>query len=84
MSYTIKYNGSTSHLAGIDERTQGSEFNYAVSACSALSRSARFCNGKSFDDLSEALKGLRSNAAAGRRKVCKNCESAAEAAIADN
>jgi hypothetical protein len=74
MSYTVKYNRSTSHLAGVTERTMGSEFNYAVSACSALSRSVRFCTGESVEDPSEALQALRLNAKAYGRKICKNCE----------
>jgi hypothetical protein len=77
-SYTIKYNRTTNHIAGITERSKGSELDYARSACPSLSRSVRFALGKSTDDLAEALKSART---AGGRKICGHCESAAEAEL---
>ncbi len=81
--YQILYNASTNHISGIAERTHGTDFDYPVSACSALSRGAiRMSGGKRFEDLGEALKGARDSSAATGRKLCRNCEKAAEAVIA--
>jgi hypothetical protein len=77
-TYTIVYNRTSNHIKGIDERLTTSEFNYSVSACSALSRSgARFATGKSFTDLATALDAARLNAKVGGRHMCKKCETAA-------
>jgi hypothetical protein len=75
--YTVKYNRTTNHIAGIAERTKGSDFNYAVSACPVLSRSYNLANGKAYGSLAEALE----NARKGGRKLCKKCEAAAVAAL---
>lgn len=85
MTYTIKYNKSTNHIAGITERTTGSELSYAVSACPALSRSgSRMAVGPSFEDISDALSAARVSAKANRRNVCRTCEGAAESLRVDD
>lgn len=78
-NYGIRYNRATNHISGLCEASKGSEFNYAVSACGALSRSVNFAEGKCFEDASDALAEARK---AGGRKLCKNCEKAALAQIA--
>jgi hypothetical protein len=83
MLYTIRYNRNTNHIAGITERTKGSDFTYAQSACAALTRSGtRMATGKSSDDLAEILADARSSARATGRKLCTTCEKAAEMEIA--
>jgi len=84
-AYTIKYNGSTNHIDGIEIRTAstGSEnggvvATYSQSACGALTR-GRFATGRSFTDLTEALRIAR----LGRRKMCRTCEAAALAELAN-
>lgn len=81
IAFTIKYNRTSNHIANLDVRSASSEFNYAVSACPALSRSVRFCSGKSFDDVAAALEAARVNASANGRKMCQKCEAAAVAMI---
>jgi hypothetical protein len=79
MGYAIKYNRTTNHIAGIAERSKGSEFNYALSACPVLSRSYNLAtSGKEIEDLKEALETARKR---GGRKVCRKCEAAAVAAL---
>lgn len=84
MSYTIRYNGSTNHIAGIQARTHsnGQENGgvvgyYAQNACSALTR-GNLAQGKSYDTVAEALAFLN----ASHRKACAKCVAAAEAALA--
>lgn len=77
--YRIKNNRTTNHIGGIEERTIGSQFNYAVSACGSLSRSVNFETHSTHSDLAEALRVAR---IAGQRKLCKNCEKAALATLA--
>jgi hypothetical protein len=77
-TYTIKYNRTTNHIAGLDIRTAGSEMNYSQNACPTLTRSVNFAEGKTSTDLREILKSAKING----RKVCKHCEKAAEAMIA--
>lgn len=74
--YQIRYNRTTNHIEGIDERTAGSDLNYALSACPVLSRSYNLANGEGSDDLAEILASARQG-----RKLCKHCEKAAEAAL---
>lgn len=76
--FTIKANRTSLHIAGITERMKGSEFTYSVSACGALSRSVRFESLNTSDDLAEILAAARLKASISSRKLCKNCESAAE------
>lgn len=74
-AYTIRYNRTTNHIEGLEVRTAGSDTAWSMSACGALTR-GYLAVGKSFDTPEAAL------AAAGlSRKLCKNCKSAAEAAI---
>lgn len=76
-AYTIRYNRTTDHIEGISERSKGSQMNYALSACPALSRSgARFAVGKSSDDLAEIMKSFGKT-----RKACKKCLEAAQAVL---
>lgn len=78
--YTLKSNRTSIHIQGLTERSKGSEMNYAQSACASLTRSGhRMSAGASFDTPTEALKAARLRARASSRKVCKNCEAAAEA-----
>jgi hypothetical protein len=87
--FSIKYNRTTNHIAGIAERTvsnqsaenanrYGAVAYYAENACGSLTR-YRFADGASFESLAEALEAARK---AGGRKLCKTCEKAAEAALA--
>jgi hypothetical protein len=71
--YTIKYNRTTNHIAGIAERSNGSDLNYAQSACPVLTRSYNLATGKTFTSAAKALESARK----GGRKVCKHCEAAA-------
>lgn len=84
MGYQIRYNRTTNHIEGIPERTIGTGLTYATSACGALSRGAIRMGtvGPEHADLAVTLAAARSNAAASGRKLCRNCERAAEAAIA--
>lgn len=90
MSYTLKYNRSSYHIAGIDTRTHGlgrdtgngAVSYYAESSCPSLTR-GRFCDGPSFTDLAEAIAAAKVHANAYGMKFCKHCENAAEAAIED-
>jgi hypothetical protein len=82
-TYTIKYNAGTNHIEGVAIRTEstgtesgGVVADYSLSACGALTR-GRFATGRSFTDLTEALRIAR----LGRRKVCRTCEKAALAEI---
>jgi hypothetical protein len=87
--FSIKYNRTTNHIAGIAERTvsnqsaenanrYGAVAYYAENACGSLTR-YRFADGDSFESLADALEAARK---AGGRKLCKTCEKAAEAALA--
>jgi hypothetical protein len=87
--FSIKYNRTTNHIAGIAERTvsnqsaenanrYGAVAYYAENACGSLTR-YRFADGASFESLADALEAARK---AGGRKLCKTCEKAAEAALA--
>jgi hypothetical protein len=87
--FSIKYNRTTNHIAGIAERTvsnqsaenanrYGAVAYYAENACGTLTRS-RLADGRAYESLAEALDAAK---AAGGRKLCKNCLKAAEAALA--
>lgn len=76
--YKIKSNRTTNHIDGVDERTKGSALNYAVSPCSVLSRSVNLLSSKTYSSLREVLAAAR---IAGQRKLCRNCEKAALAAL---
>lgn len=86
MNYIIKYNRATNHIGGLDCATQGGGNDmgdhisyYAESACGSLSRSGhRMATGKGFENVEDALAAARIT---GGRKLCKNCEKAALAAI---
>jgi hypothetical protein len=82
MAYTLKYNRTGQHIAGIVERTKGTDLDYALSACPALSRSgSRMAQGKSYEDLKEALAAAELSAQVGNRKMCTKCRMAAETAL---
>jgi hypothetical protein len=74
LTYTIMYNRSTNHLAGVAIRSagDGSRPEDAFNACGALTR-GRFATGKSFTDLTEAFEALESSTRATGRKTCKAC-----------
>lgn len=74
--YQIRYNRTTTHIDGLTVRTQGSELNYSQNVCGALTRGG-MAVGKSFNTPAEALRAAK----ASNRKVCKNCQAAAEAMI---
>jgi hypothetical protein len=77
-TYTVLYNRATNHINGLDELAKGSELNYSLSACSAVTK-GYLAAGESFSTVAEAL----ANAVlAGGRRLCKNCEKAAKAALA--
>ena len=86
MGYQIRYTRTTNHIEGIPERTTGTgnQLTYATSACGALSRGAIRMGtvGPEHTGLAVTLAAARSIAAASGRKLCRNCERAAEAAIA--
>ncbi|QKY79579.1 hypothetical protein SEA_PHTOWN_96 [Streptomyces phage PHTowN] len=88
MSYSIRYNRATNHIAGIACKTTSNQTDedinrtgvvayYAENACGVLTR-GRLAQGASYDSLEEALKAARIT---GGRKVCKTCEKAALAAL---
>lgn len=82
MEITIRYTRSTVHLQGLAESSKGSGMDYAVSACSALSRSAsRMGTRTTHETVKDALKAAQDFAKAMNLKVCKNCLKAAEANI---
>ena len=91
MSYTIRYNRTTTHIEGCDAATQstgevrdGVVSYYAQSACGSLTRYGHSMGvGKSYEDAAEALEAGRANAAASGRKFCKKCELAAKWAVAN-
>ena len=82
--FSIRYNRATNHIAGIACKTEstgeekgGVVAYYAENACGTIT-SGRLAEGKSYEDLEEALEAARTT---GGRKVCKRCEKAALAAI---
>lgn len=84
MSYSIRYNRATNHIAGIaakctstGEERGGVVAAYAENACGVLTR-GRLAQGKSYEALQDALDAARIT---GGRKVCKSCEKAALAAL---
>lgn len=86
MTYSLKVNRTTVHIAGLEERSTGAgrELNGAVSyypesACGALTRGSFSSVGKATDSPAEALRAAQTNAKINRRKVCKHCEKAAQA-----
>lgn len=87
-NYSIRYNRATNHIAGIACKTTSNQTDedvnrtgvvayYAENACGVLTR-GRLAQGKSYESLEEALEAARTT---GGRKVCKNCEKAALAAL---
>lgn len=75
---TIKYNGSTVHIAGLEMKTADNE--YTMNACAALTRhGSRMLTAKTADleTAEQALKAAKSKARAMGKKVCKSCEAAA-------
>jgi len=73
-AYTVKYARGKSHIAGLDEQIQGSGSNYALSACSALSKSVRWCDGPTSDDLSEIIRAAEYYGSG----LCAKCRKTAE------
>lgn len=78
--FTLKYNRTTNHIEGLDIRTAGTEMEYSKNACPSLSRGTRFATSNLGSDIREALRLARIT---GGRKLCKHCEKAAEAMIAE-
>jgi tetratricopeptide (TPR) repeat protein len=83
--YTIKYNRTTNHIAGLEIRSTGGGVerdgyvsDYSQNACGSLTR-YRFADGQSFESLRDALEAARKST----RKLCKTCESAALAMLAE-
>jgi hypothetical protein len=79
--FTIRYNRTTNHIAGMEARTTGGGnesggmvSNWAQNVCGAMTRS-RLATGPSFETLGEALAAARKLSG---RKVCKTCAKAAE------
>ncbi|MGY5131286.1 hypothetical protein ACWGJW_02495 [Streptomyces nigrescens] len=84
MTYTVKYNRTTNHIDGLNVRTAstgeergGVVAAYSQNACGSLTRYS-FANGSTHENLADALAAAR----AGGRKLCKTCESSAEAQLA--
>lgn len=78
--YSVRRAKVTVHIDGLDIRTAGSEFNYAQNTCGAITRNGRSMTwGKQSEDLAEILEAARNDAMG--RKLCKNCERAAEAQL---
>lgn len=79
MAFTVKYTRTSYHIAGIVEATKGSDLDYALSACPALSRSgSRMAVGGTHEDLTEALSAAQSAARVRGARVCEKCQAAAE------
>ena len=75
--FQIFYNRTTNHIDGLAIRTEGSDFNYSLSHCPALSRNAsRMGRGDKSEDLAKILRWARID-----RKLCKSCEAAAQAQL---
>jgi hypothetical protein len=80
MTFTVKYNRTSVHIDGIPEQVDGSEFNYAKSACPALSRSGyKMAVSKSYGDVADALEGARGVAVSVGNRMCAVCERKAQA-----
>lgn len=80
---TLKYNSATVHIGGLEIRSEGSEFAYALTSCPSLSRrGARFCTAKTeYATAAEALKAAETLARSLNKKVCKKCTEAAQVAV---
>lgn len=84
-AYQVKYNKSSYHIAGIVARTEGTQMNYSLSACPALTRGAnRMATGLRTDDLAEALRGAELSAKVRNARMCSKCREAAEIVIANS
>lgn len=87
--FQLKSNRSSYHIDGIAARTQSSGQDtgtgavpyFAESTCGALTR-GRFQIDLESDDLAKVLADAQLKARVYGRKMCKNCEAAAEAVIA--
>lgn len=78
MQYTVKYNRSAVHIAGIAEVTRGGEFNYSRSACPGLARVGhRMAIDYSFGTLAEAVSRAESIARGHGVVFCGHCAKAA-------
>lgn len=77
--YTIRYNGKKNHIAGIAEATTGSEMNYPLSACPALSSYA-MAEGPTSESLIEILDKAR---IWNQKPICMFCEKAAQRELAE-
>lgn len=83
MSYTVKYNRSTNHIAGIEAKctSEGNESGgvvatYAQNSCGVLTR-GNLATGKTYATIQEAYDAARKHT----RRICKNCAKAAMALI---
>lgn len=81
--FQLQVNRSSVHISGIAERTQASTdgMTYAQSACGALTRSYNFETKNADDSLVEALRLAEQFAKVYGKKMCKNCQAAAQAQI---
>jgi transcription elongation factor Elf1 len=82
-NFTVKYNRTTNHIAGIAcKSTGGGSDNgsyvtdYAQNACGSLTRGS-LATGKSYATIQEAYDAAKKHS----RRMCKNCEKAALAMI---
>lgn len=75
---TIKYNGSTVHITGLEMKTADDE--YTMNACAALTRSGHrmsTARTETIETAEQALKIAKAKARAMGKRVCKSCEAAA-------
>lgn len=79
MTYRIKYNRTTYHIDGIATATKGSQLDYSITACPALTRNGhRMATGRTYGDLKWALEDASTSARNRGAKVCEKCRVAAE------
>jgi len=82
-TFTLKYGRTSVHVAGAEIRTQGTDFDYAKSACPVLSRSVRFCErAAQATTAAEVIEEAKKLAVATSNKLCKKCLEALEAMAA--
>lgn len=82
-TFTVKYARGKNHISGLDEvvSTGLDSLNYAKSACSALSKTSFWCDGRSSEELAVVLESARLHG--GHKGVCLKCESSALAQLAE-
>ena len=75
--YTIKYKTGAVHIEGLPEKLTGSQMNYSLSACSALSRSNFWAVGPQSEDLAEIVDKAQYYG----KRICLKCEKVARAIL---